>query len=119
MSTTTAGPVLPAVRHRQILALLAQREFVTLTEVQEATGTSVATAHRDLSVLAAAGALTRIRGGATRAAPPPATPSGEERVLVACLARARQAVDRRDLNAIEGALEQALTTCRRLRGAPG
>ncbi|WP_327003240.1 DeoR family transcriptional regulator [Dactylosporangium sp. NBC_01737] len=78
MTTATAGPVLPAVRHRQILALLAEREFIALTEVQEATGTSAATAHRDLSLLAAAGALTRIRGRATRAAPPPAAPPGEE-----------------------------------------
>ncbi len=119
MTTTTAGPVLPAVRHRQILALLEQREFVTLAEVQGATGTSVATAHRDLTVLAAAGALIRIRGGATRAAPPPAAPSGGERILVVWLARATQAVDRRDLTAVEGALEQALTTCRRLRGGTG
>ena len=119
MSTTTAGPVLPSARHRQILALLAEREFITLIEVQEATGTSVATAHRDLSALSAAGALTRIRGGATRTASPPAAPSGEERVLVACLVRARRAADRRDLIAVEDALEQALTTCRHLRRAPG
>ncbi|MEV0561753.1 DeoR family transcriptional regulator [Dactylosporangium sp. NPDC050588] len=107
--------VLAAVRHRRILALLAAREFVTVTEVRAATGASLATANRDLSVLAAAGALTRIRGGATRAAPPPAGPSGQERVLVACLVQARRAAERHDLAAVEGALHQALTTCRQLR----
>jgi DeoR/GlpR family transcriptional regulator of sugar metabolism len=111
------GPALPAVRHQQILALLAQREFVTLAEVREATGMSAATTHRDLSALAAAGALIRLRGGARRSAMPPA-PSAERRILVACLTRARLAVDYRDLNATERALEQALTICRRLRRTP-
>jgi DeoR/GlpR family transcriptional regulator of sugar metabolism len=58
--------MLPAVRHRLILDLLRRREYVTIGEAREVTGVSAATTHRDLARLAAAGVLTRIRGGATR-----------------------------------------------------
>ncbi|MCU7730673.1 DeoR family transcriptional regulator [Actinoplanes sp. KI2] len=57
---------LPALRHRRILELLAERDFLTITEARAATGASASTTRRDLAALAAAGALTRIRGGAAR-----------------------------------------------------
>jgi DeoR/GlpR family transcriptional regulator of sugar metabolism len=103
--------LLPSVRHQRIVELLAEREFVTITDVREATGASLATTQRDLASLARAGALTRIHGGATRA---PA-PRGETRLLAACLARGRHALDRHDLNGVEHALYQALAACDRLR----
>ncbi|GAA4249038.1 DeoR family transcriptional regulator [Dactylosporangium darangshiense] len=106
--------MLPALRHQRIIELLAQREYVTITEVQAATGASPATARRDLERLATRGALTRIRGGATR----PPGPRGEARVLAACVARVRVALDRHDLNAVENALYQALDACSRLRRIP-
>ncbi|GAB3842047.1 hypothetical protein GCM10027610_052200 [Dactylosporangium cerinum] len=103
--------MLPSVRHQRILELLAQREFVTITDIREATGASLATTQRDLTSLARSGALTRLHGGATR---PPA-PRGETRLLAACLARGRHALDRHDLTAVEDALHQALAACERLR----
>ena len=57
---------LPALRHRRILDLLAERDYLTVTEARVATGVSASTTHRDLAALAEAGALTRIRGGAAR-----------------------------------------------------
>ncbi|MGI5238480.1 DeoR family transcriptional regulator [Dactylosporangium sp. CA-139066] len=105
--------MLPALRHQRIIELLAQREYVTLTEVRDATGASLATTRRDLARLATSGAITRIRGGATR---PPA-PRGETRLLVASVARVRTALARSDLNGVERALYQALDACERLRRA--
>jgi predicted transcriptional regulator of viral defense system len=103
--------VLPTLRHQRIVDLVAQREYVTITEVQHATGASPATARRDLARLATSGAITRIRGGATR----PPGPRGEARLLAACVARVGTALARRDLNAVEQALYQALDACERLR----
>ncbi|MEV4510937.1 DeoR family transcriptional regulator [Dactylosporangium sp. NPDC049525] len=103
--------MLPSVRHQRIIDLLAEREYVTITDIREATGASLATTQRDLASLARSGALTRIHGGATR--PPP--PRGETRLLAACLARGRHALDRHDLSGVEYALHQALAACERLR----
>ncbi|WP_432841184.1 DeoR family transcriptional regulator [Dactylosporangium sp. CA-092794] len=103
--------LLPAVRHRRIIELLAEREYVTVAEARAATGASLATTHRDLAVLAAAGALVRVRGGAARSA----AAHGEARLLAACLARVRRALDRHDLSAVENGLHQALDACNRLR----
>lgn len=105
--------MLPSVRHQRIIELLAQREFVTITDIRQATGASLATTQRDLATLARSGALTRLHGGATR---PPA-PHGETRLLAAYLARGRHALDRHDLNGVELALQQALEACHRLRRA--
>ncbi|MET7399576.1 DeoR family transcriptional regulator [Dactylosporangium sp. NPDC005572] len=108
------APMLPAVRHRRILELLAQREYVTVTEVSDATGASLATTQRDLARLAGSGALTRIRGGATR----PQPTRGDARLVAACLVRVRSALDRHDLTAAEQALHQALQACERMRRYP-
>jgi DNA-binding IclR family transcriptional regulator len=108
-----SSPMLPPVRHQRIIELVAEREFVTITEIRAATGASLATVQRDLASLARAGALTRIHGGATR----PPTPRGETRLLAACLARGRHALDLHDLNGLEHALHQALAACDRLRRA--
>ncbi|WP_433062995.1 DeoR family transcriptional regulator [Dactylosporangium sp. CS-033363] len=106
-------PMLPSVRRQRIVDLLAAREYVTIEEIRAATGASAATTQRDLAELALAGAVTRIRGGATR----PPSPRGEERLLAACLTRVRQALDRKDLTTVEVALQQALDACGRLRRA--
>jgi DeoR/GlpR family transcriptional regulator of sugar metabolism len=111
-----ATALLPSVRHQRIIELLAQHEFVTVTDIRRATGASHATTQRDLASLARSGALTRIHGGATR----PPTPRAETRLLAACLARGRHALDRHDLSGVEHALHQALAACERLRrGRPG
>jgi predicted transcriptional regulator of viral defense system len=112
-STHKSTQMLPSVRHQRIIELLAQHEFLTITDIREATGASLATIQRDLVSLASAGALTRIHGGATR---PPA-PRGETRLLAACLAQGRYALDRHDLSGVEHALHQALAACDRLRRA--
>ncbi|MFF5228829.1 DeoR family transcriptional regulator [Dactylosporangium sp. NPDC000521] len=104
-------PLLPAVRHQRIIELLAQSEYVTIADVRNATGASLATTQRDLARLATTGALARIRGGATR----PQAPRGEARLLAACLTRVRHALDRHDLTTAEHALHQALDACARLR----
>jgi len=70
---------LPAVRHRRILDLLAERDYLTVTEARVATGVSASTTHRDLATLAAAGALTRIRGGAARRDHDQGHPGGDHR----------------------------------------
>lgn len=108
-----SASLLPPVRHQRIIELLAEREFVTITDIREATGASLATTQRDLAALARSGALTRLHGGATR--PPP--PRGETRLLAACLARGRHALDRHDIGGLEHALHQALAACDRLRRA--
>jgi DNA-binding IclR family transcriptional regulator len=105
--------MLPSVRHQRIIDLLAEREYVTITDIRDATGASLATTQRDLATLARSGALVRLHGGATR---PPA-PRGETRLLAACLARGRHALDVYDLNGVEHALYQALAACERLRRA--
>ncbi|WP_327001737.1 DeoR family transcriptional regulator [Dactylosporangium sp. NBC_01737] len=105
--------MLPSVRHQRIIDLLAEREYVTITDIREATGASLATTQRDLANLARSGAITRLHGGATRA---PA-PRGETRLLAACLAQGRHALDRHDLRGVEHALHQALAACDRLRRA--
>ncbi|WP_426512914.1 DeoR family transcriptional regulator [Dactylosporangium sp. McL0621] len=110
---TAPPPLLPAVRRHRIVELVTQREYVTVDDIRAATGASLATTHRDLHVLARTGAVTRIRGGATR--PPDAR--GEERLLAACLTRVRQALERKDLTTVETALQQALDACTRLRRA--
>ena len=107
--------LLPPVRHQRIIELLARREFVTIADIRAATGASHATTQRDLARLARSGALTRIHGGATRAP----SPRGETRLLAACLARGRHALDRHDLNGVEHALYQALAACERLRRTAG
>jgi DeoR/GlpR family transcriptional regulator of sugar metabolism len=104
---------LPSVRHQRIIELLAEREFVTITDIRDATGASLATTQRDLAALARSGALTRIYGGATR---PPA-PLGETRLLAVYLARGRHALDQHDIVGVEHALHQALAACDRLRRA--
>ncbi|MGI5184859.1 DeoR family transcriptional regulator [Dactylosporangium sp. CA-152071] len=104
-------PLLPAVRHQRIIELLAQTEYVTIADVRNATGASLATTQRDLARLAMTGALARVRGGATR----PQPPGGEARLLAACLTRVRHALDRHDLTTAENALHQALDACARLR----
>ncbi|MET7423485.1 DeoR family transcriptional regulator [Dactylosporangium sp. NPDC005555] len=109
--TEEAGPMLPAVRYQRIIELLARCEYVTITDVRNATGASPATTQRDLARLATTGALARVRGGATRA---PA-PRGEARLLAACLTRIRHALDRHDIDTVEDALHQALDACARLR----
>src|SRR3954471_24588715 len=61
------APTLAAIRRQQqILDLLRQRDFVTLADIRAANGGSAATIHRDLTALAAAGDLIRVRGGAVR-----------------------------------------------------
>ncbi|WP_433362988.1 DeoR family transcriptional regulator [Actinoplanes sp. CA-142083] len=106
--------MLAAIRRRRILDLLARHEYVTVGEACTATGASMATTQRDLAHLATAGALTRIRGGATR----PATARDEESNLVACLTRAGRAAGIQDLATVETELRQALDACRRLRDHP-
>ncbi|MFF5120227.1 DeoR family transcriptional regulator [Dactylosporangium aurantiacum] len=100
------------MRHQRIIELLAQREFVTTTDIRQVTGASLATTQRDLTALARSGALTRLHGGAT-----PAAPHGETRLLAAYLARGRHALDRHDLSGVEHALQQALEACARIRRA--
>ncbi|GAA3289407.1 MULTISPECIES: DeoR family transcriptional regulator [Dactylosporangium] len=108
-----SASLLPAQRRQRIVELLGRREYITIDEIRAATGASMATTHRDLDHLATMGALTRIRGGATR----PPSPRGEARLLAACLTRVRQALDRNDLTTVESALHQALDACTRLRRA--
>ena len=103
--------LLPAVRYQRIIDLLAEREYVTIADVRDATGASLATTQRDLARLAHNGALSRIRGGATRAQ----APRGEARLVAACLTRVRHALDRHDLATAEHALHQALEAVTRLR----
>ena len=105
--------LLPSMRHQRIIELLARHEFVTITDIRRATGASLATTQRDLASLARTGALTRLHGGATR----PPTSHGETRLLAACLARGRNALERQDLKGVEHALHQALAACERLRRA--
>jgi DeoR/GlpR family transcriptional regulator of sugar metabolism len=108
-----SASLLPAQRRQRIIELLTHHEYVTIDDIRSATGASMATTHRDLEHLAMTGAVTRIRGGATR----PPTPRGEARFLAACLTRVRQALDRNDLTTVETALHQALDACTRLRRA--
>ncbi|GAA2345186.1 DeoR family transcriptional regulator [Dactylosporangium salmoneum] len=105
--TNQDGP-LPAVRRRAILDLLAEQEFVTIEEVQAATGTSNSTVHRDLEALAAAGALSRIRGGARKRSP-------DNAELRSALDQLLRTLDSGDLHAVERTMRWALSLCERVR----
>ena len=110
-------PVLAASRHRQILGLLAEHEYVTTREIRDATGASNSTVNRDLSFLAGAGALQRIRGGATR----PAAPRDALVEVRAHLAGLSRQLSYGDLDSVQAILRQALAACDRSslrRGSP-
>lgn len=65
---------LPTERRRQILHHLADAGTATVAELSALTGASLATIHRDLDKLSAAGRLVRVHGGATTVEDdPPAT----------------------------------------------
>ena len=51
-------------RHELILAELSQKDFLTLQELIDRTGSSASTVRRDLSKLQQMGKLKRIHGGA-------------------------------------------------------
>ncbi|MEV0136196.1 DeoR family transcriptional regulator [Dactylosporangium sp. NPDC050688] len=55
-------------RHEAIVALVTQRQYITVAEAKAVTGASLSTVRRDLDDLDRAGALQRIHGGATAAA---------------------------------------------------
>jgi len=57
--------ILPSERRQQILRLLATSGSVSVNELSEITGASLATIHRDLEQLSATGRLVRVHGGAT------------------------------------------------------
>lgn len=99
-------------RRLEILRLLARQEYVTIAEVRGVTGSSPSTVHRDLEALARAGALVRIRGGATRAGP---NANGQATHLAEQLHRLRRVLDSGNLALIEAALRQALLACDRAR----
>ncbi|MER7276169.1 DeoR family transcriptional regulator [Dactylosporangium sp. NPDC000244] len=105
---TNRGGRLPAVRRRAILDLLAEQEFVTIEQVQAATGTSSSTVQRDLGALAAAGALSRIRGGARRRSPDIAA-------LRSALNQLRRTLDSGDLHTVERTMRWALSLCEGVR----
>lgn len=70
----TSGNVLPSERRQTILRVLAETGSVSVGELSEITGASLATIHRDLEHLSKAGRLVRVHGGATTADDdPPAT----------------------------------------------
>lgn len=70
----TTGNALPSERRQQILRILAETGSVSVNELSQATGASLATIHRDLEQLSEAGRLVRVHGGATTADDdPPAT----------------------------------------------
>jgi DeoR/GlpR family transcriptional regulator of sugar metabolism len=52
-------------RRQTIVDLVTERQYVSIGEVQAATGVSLTTVHRDLEHLATTGHVVRIRGGAT------------------------------------------------------
>lgn len=54
----------PGARQARILDLLAQRSFLSVEDIAEATGISAVTARRDVAELALHGALKRTHGGA-------------------------------------------------------
>ncbi|GAA4255782.1 DeoR family transcriptional regulator [Dactylosporangium darangshiense] len=103
--------VLAANRHRQILQLLAEHEYVTIGQIRDATGASNSTVSRDLSFLAGAGAIHRIRGGATR----PAGTRDALDELRAHLAGLSRPLRHGDLDAVQAILRQALAVCDRVR----
>lgn len=74
---------LASLRHQQIAELVVERGEVRVTELASALGTSAMTVRRDLDLLAAAGLLMRVHGGATvrrdRAAAEPAFGSKRHR----------------------------------------
>jgi DeoR/GlpR family transcriptional regulator of sugar metabolism len=70
----TSSNVLPTERRQTILRVLAESGSVSVSELSEMTGASLATIHRDLEHLSQAGRLVRVHGGATTADDdPPAT----------------------------------------------
>lgn len=70
----TSSNVLPSERRQQILRILSESGSVSVNELSEITGASLATIHRDLEQLSEAGRLVRVHGGATIADDdPPAT----------------------------------------------
>ena len=54
-------------RHEAIVALVTQRQYITVADAKAVTGASLSTVRRDLDDLDRAGALQRIHGGATAA----------------------------------------------------
>jgi DNA-binding transcriptional ArsR family regulator len=103
--------ILAANRRRQILQLLAEREYVTTAEIRDATGASNSTVSRDLSVLADAGAVHRIRGGAAR-------PAGTREALVELrehFVGLSRSLSHGDLDTVQALLRQALAVCDRAR----
>jgi predicted transcriptional regulator len=111
MSDLERGGALAAERRQAILDIVAQRQYVTLAELREATGASASTVHRDLANLARTGAVQRIRGGVTRAA----EPSAEVVELHHRLARLPRVLETGDLATVHRLLTQALQTLERLR----
>ena len=63
-STTTQRDYLPAERQDMILSLLTRQSVATVPELAELLRTTDITVRRDLAVLAKAGLLKRVRGGA-------------------------------------------------------
>jgi DeoR family transcriptional regulator, fructose operon transcriptional repressor len=59
--------VLPAERHRRIVAELSRLKFVTTDDLTALLGVSSETVRRDLALLERRGELTRVHGGATSA----------------------------------------------------
>lgn len=70
----SAAHVLPSERRQMILRVLSESGSVSVNELSQITGASLATIHRDLEQLSDAGRLVRVHGGATIADDdPPAT----------------------------------------------
>jgi DNA-binding transcriptional ArsR family regulator len=102
--------ILAANRRRQILQLLAEHEYVTTRQICDATGASNSTVGRDLSFLADAGAVHRIRGGATR-------PAGTRDALVELrehVVGLSRSLSHGDLDTVQAILRQALAVCDRV-----
>jgi DNA-binding transcriptional ArsR family regulator len=104
--------LLAANRQHRILRLLAEQDYITIGEVRRATGSSMATVNRDLAALARAGALLRIRGGATRTIPDTNVHADN---LCEEFKRLRHVLDGGDVAQIEAALQQAMRACKRAR----
>jgi hypothetical protein len=102
--------MLPTVRRRIILDLLAAQEFVTMHEIRTITAASLSTVRRDIQRLELAGSAVQIRGGVTRPA------AGAAMQLRSTLAKVRVCLDApRDLALIETVLGQALAACKLYR----
>ena len=102
--------LLPAQRRRAILDLMSRREYATVAEIQDVTGASASTIHRDLARLSDAGAVLRIHGGVARAAAAPDPALGLRRRLD----HLPRALDRGDLATVRRLLTEALLACDQL-----